>query len=129
MTGLLLFGMPEDRAETHRQALLALREELASHDLRGRMVERLHLHMYGWHPRPLLLPPELDVYRAGRLIATVTVVDVPGDGGAWYLIQQPDGMPLETRPVTAPSLSARSIATRGTPPATETSGGATRPTT
>ncbi|MFC6080792.1 hypothetical protein [Sphaerisporangium aureirubrum] len=125
MTGLLLCGMPEDRAETHRRALLALREELTSHDLRGRMVERLHLHMYGFHPRPLLLPPELDVYGAGHLIATVTVVDVPGNGSAWYLIQQPDGLPLETRPVTAPALSARTIATRCPRPAPETTGEAT----
>lgn len=112
MTDLLTYGMPEERAERHRSALRDLRKELESYDMRCRPVERLHLPMRGWYYQPILLPPEMDVYDCGCLLATVTVVDVPGRGGAWFLIKQPDGVPTEAKTVTDPATAARAVAAR-----------------
>ncbi|GAA3813416.1 hypothetical protein GCM10022226_37680 [Sphaerisporangium flaviroseum] len=112
MTGVRMFGMPEDRAESHRRALGYLRKELESYDLRCRPVERLHLPMRGWYYEPILLPPEMDVYGGGRLIATVTVVDVPGGGGAWFLVKEPGGLPVEAHSVDDFDSAARDIAAR-----------------
>ncbi|GII85648.1 hypothetical protein Ssi03_36380 [Sphaerisporangium siamense] len=110
MTGLMMYGVPERQAEAHRRTLRALRAELAPHGLYGRMVERLYLHMH-WGPHQAILrPPELDVYGDGRLVTTVTVVDVPGGGGAWYLTRRPDGLPTKTHPARDPSATARAIA-------------------
>ncbi|WP_424535097.1 hypothetical protein ACOZ38_33700 [Sphaerisporangium viridialbum] len=113
MTGMLMFGMPEDQAESHRRALGGLRKELESYDLRCRPVERLHLPMRGWYYKPILLPPEMDVYGGGRLIATIAVVDVPGGGGTWFLVKEPGGLPVEARSVDdVPSVARELVARR-----------------
>ncbi|WP_214416211.1 hypothetical protein [Sphaerisporangium fuscum] len=52
----------------------------------------------------------MDVYGDGRLIATVTVVDVP-NGGVWYLVKRPDGLPVQARVTEDPASAARAIAT------------------
>ncbi|MFC6082452.1 hypothetical protein [Sphaerisporangium aureirubrum] len=119
MTGHLLFGMPEDQAGRHRVALSDLREELESHGLRCRSVERLNLPLDSGYFRPILLPPEMDVYGDGHLIATITVVDVPGDGGAWFLLKDPSGQPTEAHSTNTPATAAAAVATlheAGKPP-------------
>ncbi|MDH2430366.1 hypothetical protein [Sphaerisporangium sp. TRM90804] len=115
MSDLVMFGMPEEAAEEHRRALGDLRKELESHGLRCRPVERIHLSMRrGYYP-PVLRPPEMDVYADARLIVTVTVVDVP-NGGAWHLVKQPDGLPVEAHSADDPSSAATAIAARACPP-------------
>ncbi|GGK77052.1 hypothetical protein Sme01_42780 [Sphaerisporangium melleum] len=116
MTALWFWGRPEDQAERHRGALGDLAKELECHGLRCRPVERLHLPMGGDYYRPFLLPPELDVYGGGRLIVTVAVVDVPGGGGAWYLLKEPSGLPVATHSTANPSAAAQAITTRAPAP-------------
>ncbi|MET8142272.1 hypothetical protein ABZU32_18335 [Sphaerisporangium sp. NPDC005288] len=116
MTALWFWGMPEDQAERHRAALGDLAKELECHGLRCRPVERLHLPMGGAYYRPFLLPPELDVYGGGRLIVTVAVVDVPGGGGAWYLLKEPGGLPVATHSTLDPTAAAQAITTRAPAP-------------
>jgi hypothetical protein len=116
VTDLLMSGMSRERAEAHRLALHDLRGALAAYELRGRAVERLHLLMRS-SCGPGLLPPEMDVYAGRRLIATVAVVDVPGGAGAWFLIKEPDGLPVRAHLIgdldsTARDLAARDLATR-----------------
>ncbi|MEU9889709.1 hypothetical protein [Sphaerisporangium sp. NPDC051011] len=115
MRDLLMYGMPEEQAEEHRRALGDLRKQVESHGLRGRLVERLHLPMRSGFYTPVLRPPEMDVYGGGRLIVTVTVVDVP-KGGAWYLVKRPDGLPVEAHSVADPASAAIAIAAQTSPP-------------
>ncbi|MFC7384272.1 hypothetical protein [Sphaerisporangium rhizosphaerae] len=109
MTGTLMYGMPEGRAEEHRRALRELAKYLESHGLRCRHVERVHLPMRWGFDKGFPLPPEMDVYGCGRLAATVAVVDVPG-GGAWYLVKRPDGLPVRACAAGDPARAAEDIA-------------------
>lgn len=111
MTDLLMFGMPEDKAEEHRRALRDLRMELEPYDMSCRLVERIRLPLHGYY-RPMLLPPEMDVYAARCLIATVTVVDVPGGGGAWFVVKDSDGLPVRAKSVGDLASAARDLAAR-----------------
>ncbi|WP_147269009.1 hypothetical protein [Sphaerisporangium album] len=115
MRDLLMYGMPEGQAEEHRRALGDLRKQVESHGLRCRLVERLHLPMRSGYYTPVLRPPEMDVYGGGRLVVTVTVVDVP-KGGAWYLLKRPDGLPVEAHSVTGAAAAAVAIAAYASPP-------------
>ncbi|GII75691.1 hypothetical protein Sru01_06730 [Sphaerisporangium rufum] len=119
MSGLVIWGVPEEQAEAHRTALRDLRKELEHRGLRTRLVERLQLPMSGGYCKPARLPPELDVYAAGRLLATVTVVDVPGGGGAWYLLKEPGGLPSEAHSVSDPAAAAGAVTVRRTAPGRE----------
>ncbi|GII83979.1 hypothetical protein Ssi03_19690 [Sphaerisporangium siamense] len=114
-----LFGMPERQVDRHRGALGGLAKQLEPLGLRCRPVERLRLGMEGWYRKPEVLPPELDVYGGGRLIATVTVAGAPRDGEASFLVREPGALPVGARGADAVASAVRDIATARTEAAPE----------
>ncbi|WP_214416579.1 hypothetical protein [Sphaerisporangium fuscum] len=106
---LLIRGMPEERAESHRRALRDLRVALEGYGLRCRPVERLLLSMDGGHRPPMLLPPEMDVYDGWSLVAGVIVVDVPGGAGPWLVTKERGGLPVRAYPAGEVEVAARDL--------------------